>query len=315
MVSQTLRWLLLILVMCAPGVWAAESPGEPTESDWVRQLESVRKAVWDAYVSAPVLGRDRRGRTITDDLREWVMTRKAEATLSQSRDSRLLEEERRKLNLVETYWSSLPSLSQLRISWETLLKRVPAEVEAQSRVRIEYLESRLADRYQQTIEPQDFYRQTLQPLMAAYIDEQGLLAAQAHGPWSSRDKTKYCQEISDNMRAVAGSSADGVKDRNGIQPVQFVSLGTPDDFYPKSQERYGVHGSVVVKVTVTSKACVARVEVLNSSGFPQLDSAALDFAEFGQYKPAQSGGQPVNGAKIFTVTFQLRDSPTPPKLD
>jgi TonB family protein len=54
---------------------------------------------------------------------------------------------------------------------------------------------------------------------------------------------------------------------------------SPDDFYPPSSKRREEEGSVVLEFSVTADAVPADVRVAASSGFAELDTAALTYAK------------------------------------
>jgi TonB family protein len=54
---------------------------------------------------------------------------------------------------------------------------------------------------------------------------------------------------------------------------------SPDDFYPPSSRRRDEQGSVVLEFTVTADTVPAEVRVAASSGFAELDTAALNYAK------------------------------------
>ena len=76
-----------------------------------------------------------------------------------------------------------------------------------------------------------------------------------------------------------------------------VSIGRPHTCgqrdYPPLATRLGHEGSVVLSFTVGADGGVSNVTVVQSSGFPELDAAAIPCAEKWQYKPAEENGAPV----------------------
>lgn len=76
--------------------------------------------------------------------------------------------------------------------------------------------------------------------------------------------------------------------------------------YPQSARRRGEEGDVVLSLHVTSLGRVDRVDVLSSSGFPDLDKAAVKAAQEARFTPARSGRKSVDATARLTLTFRLR---------
>jgi TonB family protein len=68
----------------------------------------------------------------------------------------------------------------------------------------------------------------------------------------------------------------------------------PDTYYPLSAQSRGEEGAPVVQVCVDQRGKLLREPVVtDSSGFPDLDKAAIDAAKASGYAPGLEGGKPV----------------------
>src|SRR5262249_50677071 len=84
-----------------------------------------------------------------------------------------------------------------------------------------------------------------------------------------------------------------------------VNRVDPND-YPPVSRRLTEQGTVMVKVTVTATGSVANFELVKTSGFPRLDTAACVLVKNKfRYVPAQQDGKPVEGTVLQPVTFKL----------
>ena len=68
----------------------------------------------------------------------------------------------------------------------------------------------------------------------------------------------------------------------------------------------GEEGDVVLSLHVTASGEVDRVEVVASSGFADLDEAAVKAAQKARFTPARSGSRRVDAHARLTLTFKLR---------
>ena len=76
--------------------------------------------------------------------------------------------------------------------------------------------------------------------------------------------------------------------------------------YPKGARQRGEQGEVVLEIRVTSEGTVDAVAVVGSSGFPELDAAAVKAAQAAKFTPARSGREPVASTARLTLSFRLK---------
>ncbi len=94
--------------------------------------------------------------------------------------------------------------------------------------------------------------------------------------------------------------------------------GPPPDCsrYPTIAIRLGHQGVVGVTFTITTDGTVRDPQVSSSSGFAELDAAALCTVARWRYEPALKDGQPVEMSSTKNVTFKLAgtaaDAPAAP---
>lgn len=87
---------------------------------------------------------------------------------------------------------------------------------------------------------------------------------------------------------------------NALSGGDAVIPAKPDDafrnrppIYPRDAARRGQHGSVVVVIHVAPNGSAAGADILESSGYPLLDKAALDAVRAWRFRPAMANGQTV----------------------
>jgi TonB family protein len=93
-----------------------------------------------------------------------------------------------------------------------------------------------------------------------------------------------------------------------IVPPQADGPHTLGDNYPVWARRLGEQGVVTVKFTITVGGTVADLSVVKSSGFADLDDAALTAVKAWRYKPATKDGKPIPMPSETNVKFELTDN-------
>lgn len=77
--------------------------------------------------------------------------------------------------------------------------------------------------------------------------------------------------------------------------------------YPVDAKRLGQQGTVQLRLTIAPTGAVASVDIVQSSGYPELDQSAASWVQsHWKYKPAIQGGTAVASTTIAVVKFDLR---------
>jgi protein TonB len=76
--------------------------------------------------------------------------------------------------------------------------------------------------------------------------------------------------------------------------------------YPRSARLRGEQGDVVMEMHIDENGTVDLVEVASSSGFPELDEAAVRAVRSARFTPAKSDGKSVASTARVTLTFRLK---------
>ena len=77
--------------------------------------------------------------------------------------------------------------------------------------------------------------------------------------------------------------------------------------YPDGARQRREQGNVELEIRVEDDGSVGEVRVVSSSGFVELDDAAVRAARAARFSPAKSGGSAVASTARLTLTFRLRD--------
>ena len=77
--------------------------------------------------------------------------------------------------------------------------------------------------------------------------------------------------------------------------------------YPKGARLRGEQGNVGLEILVNAEGTVDEVKIVTSSGFAELDEAAVKAAKAAKFRPAESGGRMVASTARLTLTFRLKE--------
>jgi protein TonB len=95
-------------------------------------------------------------------------------------------------------------------------------------------------------------------------------------------------------------------------PRVDLSLPHPQPTYPDSAQASGEEGAVLVDVFVRPNGRAAKVRVSRTSGFEDLDTAAVQGVLNWRYIPAIRDGDTVSDWTTVKVVFQLPRAPAQP---
>ncbi len=84
------------------------------------------------------------------------------------------------------------------------------------------------------------------------------------------------------------------------------AIGRIEPAYPRSARRKGHEGRVSLDLTISPDGTVSSADVADSSGFKELDSAALSAARKAKFSPATEDDRPVEGSVRISFDFKLK---------
>lgn len=90
-----------------------------------------------------------------------------------------------------------------------------------------------------------------------------------------------------------------------VPPQIDAHRGLTEPAYPAQDVRLGNEGTVTLAVYVLPDGKVGEVRLVESSGFPRLDSSALAEARRWRFKPGTEDGKPAAMWKQLPITFRL----------
>ena len=111
-----------------------------------------------------------------------------------------------------------------------------------------------------------------------------------------RRETEYMKPVSAPTVAPRQARLDAPpKPRRNIRPD-----------YPKGARQRGEQGDVILEIRVNAEGAVDHVKVAVSSGYAELDEAAVRAAKGAKFSPARSGHDPVASTARLKLSFKLK---------
>ena len=116
-------------------------------------------------------------------------------------------------------------------------------------------------------------------------------------------KTKDERRETEDAKPVGAPAAAPRQARLDAPPRPKRSI-RPD--YPKGARQRGEQGDVVLEIRVNARGTVDDVKVAVSSGFAELDEAAVRAAKAAKFSPARSGRESVASTARLKLQFKLK---------
>ena len=117
------------------------------------------------------------------------------------------------------------------------------------------------------------------------------------------DDAKDARREAEDAKAVSAPPAAPRQARLDAPPKPKRNI-KPD--YPKGARQRGEQGDVVVEIRVNAEGTVDEVTVAVSSGFAELDEAAVRAARAAKFSPARSGRDAVASTARLKLQFKLK---------
>lgn len=132
---------------------------------------------------------------------------------------------------------------------------------------------------------------------------------------TSLDQTDIVGTFDNDLAAKIDSGHVVISARDDIPEIgDYVPYDIPPKpvvqkppFYPPIATRVGMEGTTFVKMLLDLDGKVMRVAVVKSSGFPQLDTAAVKCVLDWKFSPAIQNNRPVRVWLGTNIKFKLKD--------
>lgn len=151
----------------------------------------------------------------------------------------------------------------------------------------------------------------LQPVAVAPVLKQPVRQKQFV---SENDKTISPAVTEAHAPVAAPATISKAADAVATAPVAMTEpdykaayLNNPAPVYPLAARRMGMQGKVLLHVEVLASGVSGQVDIQQSSGYPVLDTAALQAVKAWRFAPATQAGRAVDKWFMIPVQFSLRE--------
>jgi TonB family protein len=86
-------------------------------------------------------------------------------------------------------------------------------------------------------------------------------------------------------------------------PIGLLTKPDTDPYYPPEAARRHLSGQTLTRVCIDTEAQLASVKVVQSSGFPQFDEAAVEMVHHMLWRAATLDGKPISDCRPLLVLF------------
>ena len=296
----------LALVFVSPETSANSSATRKRITTVEKQFTMMQLWHRSAKSEAPSTSHDWRGRQKIDDLEQWAYTPvvnervpallddaraadDAQAKVALDKASELIDGASARAREIASYWQTSSIAWRSRWSAFATANGLPAEptdaslLEAEQKVRV-FLDSG------------DFigaaYASThIDTALESAIRSAGVARVAS----VDNANLKYVKRSSPCPEAQAAAAKAGI-----------TRAPSPEDYYPPASRRREEQGAILVRAHVAPTSCATEFAVVMSSGYPELDQAAIRVAEASTYAPSSEAGQPVDSYVTFKVKFTIK---------
>lgn len=282
----------------------ASNEKAPT-TPWEAAIDEMQgRALASADEISSRVGRDLRGRSMTQDLRDYFQSvLKSAATLRvdapQEQIAAWTNDQQRRVNWLLTYWKQYPALTHNRDMWSEFLARnkMPASTPHNAEVGAAQ-NTLLAELARDS--PNTLWAEDARLLREAFIKERNSLIRSGH------------MSVPPNIELKPRSlpcPAPASPDSDGKYPhiAPNADLRPLEDFWPKESKQLGEEGVVVVGIRVSATGCVTGSAIIGSSGSDMLDQAVLGYVESIPFVPAAAQGAGIESTVAMPVNFKLKN--------
>lgn len=308
------QFLLGALVLLLAGCGSREpSPGVAKELElFDADLKAAQDGVAVQKKRLAEGNKDFRGRTVHQDLDEWVLAESTRGQIAKLRDDaaradsvpdavgvlyrarELVNRDRTRSQKIEEYWSTTLPAPFWRRYWDGVFQAngVPPE-EPDSML------ASLAKDLQKSLDAGDFETATHDAPMLIPVLHESLDRAAARIL-----KVKPPVDVYSPRKTACLPGAPPDRNRRHPKLNRAESL---ESYYPSSALERGEAGTVVLRTKVDRKGCATDVAIVVKSGVPALDEAALKWFESAQFAPAWMDGKTIDDALTFKMKFVIND--------
>jgi TonB family protein len=275
--------------------------GEPKSAIEAAFATLERQALAGAADADAAIGRDIRGRLVSQDLRDFIQSTEKDLSLmppggGPNQREQLINAEKQRFEWLHAYWSEYPALMHNRDLWSDFLERnhLPATTPHEATVTNaeNALLGVLAER------PSAEWAEQARVLRKAYIEERSQMIKRG---WPGKPP------MPNLIPRVRPCPVSSVSTTGTAHPKIGLSTRPLDELWPPQSKRLGEEGLVLATLRISTTGCVIAMAIVGSSGSEMLDSTVLQYFESTEFIPADIGGKAIESTVTVPVVFKLNN--------
>jgi serine protease Do len=242
--------------------------------------------------------KDIRGRTMIEDLHEFIQAAKKEPGAAQKSDddrNAWLADLRARLAKLQAYWNEVPALMRNRDMFADFLSNNHLPSSTPHGAAVLSAESGLLA-VLRSGRPDDDWRERAIQLRASYVQERSALVKSQR---ASLELAPPLQSRTSPCPAPATHTTGTAAPRLASDPERL------EDYWPGASRRLGEEGTVIAAIHISTTGCVTGMSIVGSSGSDRLDAAVLKYLESASFTPAGTDGKPTENTVLMPIAFRL----------
>jgi TonB family protein len=252
----------------------------------------LQKLVENSHKISEQAGKDSRGKTFDEDVHDFVMPF-IDPNGKHTADE--FDQSVEKWRALFPYWQAFIHLKTARSSWKNFLEynHLPADLPHSADLTAR--EAKLGELIS-GVPTSEWAKQTLL-VVSSYSDERRLIL----------NRMVNSETITEVMRTSA-CPASAVTETAGNAEVRYSPNMKPlPDLYPAESKRLNEEGVILLALHINQSGCAIGAKIIGSSGFKNLDAAALQMYEYMEFLPAVANGKAIESWVTVPVNFKLDD--------
>jgi TonB family protein len=301
---------MLLLASCTP-----KPPPDPAVaaalSQFKAQYEERRTgALRSLHAQEPKTSRDFRGRTLSQDLDDWVFSRRTreqieglqkdaadlrgeDARGALTRASDLVQSELARASQISFYWMAQRPAPYWRDYWRAFFESNYVPV-PEPGARLLDIEHRMRD----ALDAGDF--------KAANADAAQLVLALHEA--ISNEAHRFRNQTAVTFTPRKSPCGPDTAPIPWQDKAKFVGGESLEKLYPPGATERGEEGAVILRLRIARSGCITAAGIVMHSGITDLDAAALQWVEAARFAPASSNGQAIDSEYPVKLVFRLEES-------
>ena len=252
--------------------------------------EFLQRLIENSHEITEQAGKDSRVRTFDEDVHEFVLPLINPDGTPTAED---IAESREKWRALYEYWQTFIRLKANRNAWKSFLEYNHLSADTPHSPDVMAREAILGDLIT-GVPTSEWAKQTLL-VVNSYSDERRLIVNQMVNR----------ETITEVMRTSA-CPASAVTETAGNAEVRYSPNMKPlPDLYPAESKRLNEEGVILLALHINQSGCAIGAKIIGSSGFKNLDAAALKTYEYMEFLPAVANGKAIESWAKVPVNFQL----------